>query len=475
MSKQQGGESGRKIAGIRLNYLNFIMICLAGVIAVMMVISTYQTTGSVQEIVQVTDDYLANQQTGGMLRDFSGELAGLAEEFVKAAAGGQDASGGGTAPAAVFLQNGGPRLAGEYAGKLGALNEQLDRFKPESFNSESANQALADAISAFRHRNEAEIRAMRLAAADLPRPASASLPQMLQTGLSEEEQALEPEEKMNMAKALLSSESYIRDGQTIRAKVDESHRLSSLEGEKQAADTFARVNGIMTTQKILVFLLIAGAAAALVLNRALIISPMKRSVEDLDRREPIRARGSYEMRRLAEAYNAVRQENEEKTAALSYTATHDPLTDALNRAAFDMTYREEKNGRIAVLVADIDYFKQYNDEFGHDIGDRVLQMAADALKRHFREEDRICRIGGDEFCIIMPGVSQDGAGKIRDEIIRINEELKQEGTDLPPVTLTAGIACWDRPNPQGSIFKDADRVLLELKKKRDSCCAIYQG
>ena len=102
-------------------------------------------------------------------------------------------------------------------------------------------------------------------------------------------------------------------------------------------------------------------------------------------------------------------------------------------------------------------------------------MATEALKRHFHSGDQICRIGGDEFCVIMPGICQSRAESIRDRIFRINEELKQEGAGLPPVTLSAGIACWDRPNPKGSIFKDADSVLLELKKTRDTCCAVYKG
>ena len=123
----------------------------------------------------------------------------------------------------------------------------------------------------------------------------------------------------------------------------------------------------------------------------------------------------------------------------------------------------------------MDHFKQYNDQFGHDIGDSVLQMTAEALERHFRDEDQICRIGGDEFCIIMPGICQNRAESVRERIVRINKELAEMNDRLPPVTLSAGIACWDRPNPKGSVFTDADQALLELKKTRDTCCAIYQG
>ena len=217
--------------------------------------------------------------------------------------------------------------------------------------------------------------------------------------------------------------------------MDNSHRLSSEGGKEQAAETSARVNAIVGGQKFLVFLFIVLAGVALVVNELLLQSHIRKSVDNLDRREPIPERGCYEMRHLAKVYNDVLADNEEKKKALSYTASHDALTDTLNRASFDRAYREAESGQVAILIADVDHFKQYNDEYGHDVGDKVLQMATEALKRHFHSGDQICRIGGDEFCVIMPGICQSRAESIRDRIFRINEELKQEGASLPPVTL----------------------------------------
>ena len=97
------------------------------------------------------------------------------------------------------------------------------------------------------------------------------------------------------------------------------------------------------------------------------------------------------------------------------------------------------------------------------------------MKRHFRSEDHISRVGGDEFCIIMPGADQEQAEKIVEKIEQINRELKEDSNDLPPVSVSAGIAFWDRPNPDGSLLKDADSALMNLKKTRDHCCAVYMG
>ena len=311
----------------------------------------------------------------------------------------------------------------------------------------------------------------------MPKQMFEALPDFLkETELSEEDKALSDEERKGRAMGLLTSESYAGLEETIRDAVDRSHRFSSEEGRMQAGRTFSKVQHIMGNQIILVILFLVVSVLALALNRILIISPIQRSVESLDRREPIPEEGSYEMRHMARVYNDVLKENEEKTERLTYTATHDALTGVYNRTEFDRYYRQiEKQQNVGMIVADVDHFKQYNDEFGHDIGDRVLCTAVEAMKRHFRTVDHISRIGGDEFCVIMPRTGQKDAGKIREKILEINRELSEENGDLPPVTISAGVAFWNRPDPDGSLFKDADTVLLELKKTRDDCCAVWGG
>ena len=455
MNRKQTADRKERTGGIRLNQLNVTLIIVGLVIAVLMVITMYQTTESVNEIVTVTTNYLNNQQTGGMLRDFAGNLSGQAMAFV---------------------QNTEPGLAMAYEAQLNVINAQLKQYQPETSNSDAANEAYQRAVDAFRARGKTEAHAMRLAAGALPEAVLGTLPEFIrQEELSAEEQAFSAEEKKAAAAVLLTSEEYTAYGEAINKAVENSHRLSSERGQIQAAETNAKVQTISGQQKLLLIIFAVIAVSALLLNRLLIISPIQKSVDNLDRREPIPERGSHEMRHLARVYNEVLRDNEQKTEALSYTATHDALTGVYNRAAFDKTYRALEKDTIGLIVVDVDYFKQYNDEFGHDIGDRVLCEAADALKRNFRSEDHISRIGGDEFCIIMPGTDQSQGTKFRDKILEINKELAKTSEGLPPVTISAGIAFWDRPNPQGSIFKDADTTLLELKKSHEICCAVYEG
>ena len=449
----KGSAAGN--SGIKLNHLNVVLICIGLAICALMVVTMYQTTVSVNEIVTVTDNYLIYQQTGGKLQSVS---KGMSET------------------ALAFVHSGEPGAAFGYQTQLGVVEDQLALYSPEQSTSEAANQYLETAVNAYRARCAIEVRAMRLAADSMPPPKFEALPDFLKNAeLSEEDKALSPEEKTAAAVKLLSSEEYTAWKDAIDEAVDGSHRLSSEQGQLQAAKTSARVKSIVRQQKILIFMFVVVAVVALLLNRTLIISPISKSVDNLDRREPIPVRGSYEMRHLASVYNEVLKDNERKKEALSYTASHDALTSLYNRAAFDKAYAAFEDKDIGVIIADVDRFKQYNDSFGHDVGDRVLVMAADALKKHFRDEDHISRIGGDEFCVIMPGMDQSCGEDICRRIRQINQELAENSGDLPPVTLSAGIAFWNRPNPSGSIFKDADSALLDIKKKREDCCAVYQG
>ena len=169
------------------------------------------------------------------------------------------------------------------------------------------------------------------------------------------------------------------------------------------------------------------------------------------------------------------KDNVEKTKALSYAASHDALTGLYNRGEFDRVYSRAENEKVGIMIADVDRFKQFNDEFGHEVGDRVLKAVAAKLTEHFRTEDFVARIGGDEFCVIMPGTNQQDAAVMIEKIEQINRELQEITDDLPPISISVGFAFWDRPNPGESLFHDADATLLELKKTRTVCSAAYPG
>jgi len=129
---------------------------------------------------------------------------------------------------------------------------------------------------------------------------------------------------------------------------------------------------------------------------------------------------------------------------------------------------------MALILADIDYFKQINDTYGHDMGDKILKRVAEVLKQSFRSVDIICRFGGDEFVVVMTRVNSTMKDMVVRKMKQANETLKSPKDGLPPVSLSVGIAFADRENPSGDIFKDADTALYRVKEAGGNGCQVYE-
>jgi len=130
------------------------------------------------------------------------------------------------------------------------------------------------------------------------------------------------------------------------------------------------------------------------------------------------------------------------------------------------TARARRDSRAyAVVILDLDHFKRVNDTHGHEAGDRVLVAAAELLRSHTREGDLVCRYGGEEFVVLMPGSSAVSAAR-RAELWRAALEMQRfrfKGGDVT-VTLSAGAACFPDDGVDGeAILRAADEALYRAK------------
>ncbi len=109
---------------------------------------------------------------------------------------------------------------------------------------------------------------------------------------------------------------------------------------------------------------------------------------------------------------AAKDEVQRKNDELRRLATRDPMTACLNRRAFNEEFEalfqqaRDSAAPLACVMLDIDHFKKVNDSFGHAVGDRVIQQVAKALHAAARPQDLVCRYGGEEFCVVLPGMGQ---------------------------------------------------------------------
>ena len=178
---------------------------------------------------------------------------------------------------------------------------------------------------------------------------------------------------------------------------------------------------------------------------------------------------------VARTYNHIYEENKQRQAIMQHQAETDPLTSILNRGSFDRIlhlYEKDKQ-RFALLLLDIDAFKQINDTYGHATGDEVIKQVASIISSTFRAVDHVCRIGGDEFAVILVEMTSAYKETVITKIQKINDLLSQQINALPQISLSVGAAFSDRKTPGESIFKDADKALYYTKSHGKCGCTIY--
>ena len=157
---------------------------------------------------------------------------------------------------------------------------------------------------------------------------------------------------------------------------------------------------------------------------------------------------------------------------LQYLSRTDELTGLLNRRALiekleDEVRRTQRyKTHLSILICDIDYFKEINDSYGHDTGDRVLQIVSNLLKESLRSIDVIGRYGGDEFLVILPETSMNGAKEIAERIRSTIDDFRweREGKEAIRTTLSLGVAEFDIDKETiDDLIKRADNALYMAK------------
>lgn len=159
---------------------------------------------------------------------------------------------------------------------------------------------------------------------------------------------------------------------------------------------------------------------------------------------------------------------------LRMQSIHDPLTGLYNRRYLDETLVRElhaatrRQDSLGIVMMDIDHFKHYNDEFGHEAGDLVLRALGSFLRRHVRVGDIACRLGGEEFVLIMPDTSLNDAMRRAEEIRRGVKVLNvpYHGKTLGAITVSVGVAGFPAHGTTAEVLmRTADAALYQAKRK----------
>jgi diguanylate cyclase len=200
--------------------------------------------------------------------------------------------------------------------------------------------------------------------------------------------------------------------------------------------------------------------------RAVVESLIKstRAMQDQNRAMETRlAASKIEINNLQHSLEAIRAES-----------LTDPLTSLGNRKYFDRALLEavrnarERSEPLSLIMFDIDYFKSFNDNYGHLTGDQVLRLVAMSLKQNIKGQDITARYGGEEFAVVLPNTVLRQALTVADHIRRavMSKELKKKSTGeiLGRVTISAGVSVLASTDDADTLIERADACLYAAKR-----------
>ncbi len=457
----KAGEAGQTVAapakkGLDLRRVNIFFVILAFIITAGLIITDQFITRGYENIDKANERYVSAQISAKDLEISSDYLTGTVRSFV-------------------FTAN--LQYMNDFFTETNVTRRRDKAVENlEQLLGGTDSEAYKNLSAALDYSNQLvnwELLAMRLiqtasgyADSDMP-------PEVAAITLSPEDAAKTPDEQRAKAMELVFGDTYSSYKTQIREHVHESTEAIISASEQTLVEAESRMRLLLSLQTTLTILLALAVLAEVIFVTKGVRIPLTRMVEHMRAAQLIPPTGVSELRFVTQTYNEILEESRLKQEQLSYEALHDVLTGLYNRSAYEMFMNNIDKTHIALLIIDVDKFKSVNDTYGHDMGDRVLKRVSELLMANFRSVDIVCRVGGDEFVVIMTRVNSSLNQLVINKIAHMNALLQNPKDDLPAVSLSVGAAFSDREGGTGNLFKDADTALYRIKNGAKGGCAIF--
>ena len=340
--------------------------------------------------------------------------------------------------------------------------EAITRMSAGTASGEAVNN-LKEAMEGSLHLMSTEYYAMKLVIEAL---GIREYPEVLKpVELTEADKALSADEKMNLASVMVHDDEYYKQKNQIRdsmkASLDELEKMA-FDEDAASLHNLSRELGFVRLVIILQTIVIVGMV---ILTTVLGIHPVLNAVDRIKEDSPIPEGGAAEFRYLAKAYNKLYSAYKKSLEKLSYKASHDELTGVYNRAGYDLLVSSVDLKETYMLLFDVDNFKTINDTQGHGVGDEAIKKVARVLKSNFRGDDYVCRIGGDEFVVLMNHAPKKVSSLVAHKVKQINRDLSAADSDVPAYSVSVGIAHGSDANNVENLFAKCDNALYESKNR----------
>lgn len=429
-----------------------MMLVFSVLITAILVFAIIRAYTALQDLERSTDVYISLEEQASLLKDASDYLTEEVQRYT-------------VVLDRVHLDNY-MTEAHETRRREEAINS-IEQSLPDSLALYELSQSMNHSVLLMNR----EYYAMRLI---LEATGDTDIPEVLQgVVLTEADARLDAADKIELARSMVHDAAYYSQKNEVRRNLSEC-----LEALKNS--TFNSQQGMESIAKralmsVMVFIIIQSLSICIMLwlHTHLGIAPLLKAVDHIRRDESIPVTGSAEFRYLAGAYNTMFSAFMNSIERLNYKASHDELTGVYNRAGYDVIKNNLDMSSTAMIIVDADEFKQINDHYGHEIGDGVLKKLAMTLKRYHRSDDYVCRIGGDEFVVLMVHLPADPVSLIENKVNQINRDLSDTSDGLPPLSVSVGVSFDNEgPGPE-ELFRRADKALYNVKQNGRSGCCFY--
>ncbi len=446
---------------IRVSAVNVILIVMTCVLSTALLLITIHTSNKYVEMDRNARAYIELEKQANTVKEASDYLTEQVRLFAQ------------TKDSEHML------LYFEEANVVKRREQALEQLKTYHLDEQDAgSDYMREAVRYSKELMVREIYAMRLIAESMDMDPEQLPKEVREMPLKEEDQNLSAEEQTEKARRILFDTEYQQIKSVIYTNLEHFLEMVVYYTEVRLLGGLDKLSDAISIQQILILMIVMVIAGSCVIIALFVIRPLRICLKCVSEESMIEVTGAYEFRRIAEVYNDIYRRNQASAANeafLKYKAEHDPMTGLLNRSAFeqitDTLSREEV--ALALLIIDVDEFKQVNDNYGHGVGDCVLMRISELLKENFLSQDYLFRIGGDEFAGIIMDVTEQQKEMISGRVRNLNAELQKEITGMPRVSLSVGVT-FSKQGYDKNLYQEADQALYWMKEHGRCGCHFYQ-
>ncbi len=442
------------VGGLHLKKLIYIMVVISILISALLSFTTFRTENAYNELYQVTGEFIEWQLNVSDMK--------IASDYL-------------TEQVRCFAETGEDQYLDNYFTELNETRRRdnaLEALRDEFEGTELFYQ-LEDAMLLSETLTDREFFCMKVKLVATGRNPDDYPQQVRDYKLTEHVESLPQNQLDYMARRIVFDAVYRSLKNSINVSVENCMKQIQDEIDTRQQASINRLHDLIFYERLLIIVLIIDLILMVTTVILAVIKPVVKAVPHITEGEKIPEEGSYEFRFLAKTYNEILETNSKQKVELEHAALHDQLTGVLNRSGFDSYLRTLNFNTTTLLIIDVDNFKEINDTYGHTIGDSVLKRVTDTVRTHFRSDDIVCRIGGDEFVVFMRQTGPDQKDLIIRKISDINDSIGVPIGNIPAISISVGAAFGRNLKPE-DVFKKADKALYESKENGRSCCTYYE-